>query len=163
VTSANRVNALDMAGRDSTARDGDGRVGRRTSGASAGIDPPTEFLGSGLFLLVAGKGADVATTLAGLALVPALGEANPVASLAMARFGPVAGLLLLGGAVVLGTVAVVEFGTAELYRRTGSAAASIGLRVAGYGFVSATSFAAAVHNATLVAEHTSAGSLVGLA
>lgn len=97
------------------------------------------------------KALDATTTAIGLALVPGIAEANPVAATLFSTVGVLPGVVL-GSLIVLAfVVALTESGVAWLRRQPDAPDwAPTATRVAGYLLPSLVFGAAAVHNAALL-------------
>lgn len=95
------------------------------------------------------RSMDACSTLLGLALVPALEEANPVARSVFRAVGPVPGIVALSLVAILAVAVVTELGVRTVNR---SAVPNQGraVRYLGYGVPSVLSAAAAVHNVVLL-------------
>lgn len=97
------------------------------------------------------KALDATTTAVGLALVPGLAEANPVAATLFSTVGVLPGLLLASLVILAIVVAVTETGAGWLRRHPDAPGwAPRATRIAGYLPPSLVFGAAAIHNATLV-------------
>ncbi len=105
---------------------------------------------SGIALLTATKLADALTTGVGLRFVPAVYEANPVASAVMARVGVDTGLIVSSFGIVVGITVITEAAAVavSLRRRDGHLAPLV--RLAGYGLPSAVFAVVSVYNATVI-------------
>jgi len=103
----------------------------------------------GVALLGVTRSLDAVTTLLGLALVPTLEEANPLARAIFAAIGPVAGLVVLSVAGIAAVTLVTELGVSLIETGEGPIDGTT-IRYLGYGLPSVLSLVAAVHNARLL-------------
>jgi hypothetical protein len=116
-----------------------------------GSDRRSSLLGiAGLVLLAATKASDLVTTAVGLSS-PGLVEANVFVRHAMASWGTVEALVVLGGVSVVGSVVVVEWG-AGVVADQGSFPGPELLQGAGYGSLAAVYLAATARNVALLVE-----------
>jgi hypothetical protein len=104
----------------------------------------------GVAALIATRSLDIVTTVFGLALVPQLEEANPVARVVFEELGVLGGSLFLSLAALVFVTLATELGVRSVERSGGPGNARI-LRYVGYGVPSAVSLAAALHNVRLIA------------
>lgn len=135
---------------------------RHSRGLSAVRPSVGSLLVPGYVVLWLTKLADILTTVVGLELIPGLVEMNPLARAYMGTVGTVPGLLLQGGAVVIGTTLVVEYSLHRLYFWHGSETAVLAIRGAAYGTLSVLYGLTAIHNTQLIVECLSARVLFGV-
>ena len=118
------------------------RTGRLLTG-------PGPRMYQGIATLVAARSLDVVTTVLGLALVPRLQEANPVAATVFEECGVLAGSLFLSVCTLAVVTLTTELGV-RVVERAGDLADASALRYLGYGLPAAIAVVAALHNARLI-------------
>lgn len=104
--------------------------------------------------LAATKAVDIATTVIGLGLSPAISERNPIAAAAIAQYGIVPGLLAVGILTVSVTVVLIEcgFGLAiDPLRDADGSSARVG-RALCYGVGCGCNLAIVAHNVAVIAN-----------